>query len=424
MSEAHAAQIDLHEVIESDPIKPHTGLRNWMWGFIMLGIAIFCYQVFSDPKHLWGSFYVNLLVFMGLSIGAVMTTVIFQIVRATWSPPIRRLAEANIAFLPTALILLLTTYFGKEYLFPWARGPMPGREWWMQADFVYVRLGLLLCLLFFLLTRYIRMSLRSDVGMLREKSRNERWHSYEYEGLLEEWNGTEKETVSIQRQMSFNAPILIIAYALIYSLFAFEMVMGMDTVWYSNMFGGFLFIGNIYMGWAVIALTAITLAKYNRGYAKILNRNHLWDLGKLNFAFCMLWGYLFFAQFLPQWYGNMPEETQWLIVRTREMPWKCLGWMTFSLCFVIPFILLLSRDVKRTPKAYGVVAVLILIGMWIEKYVLVMPQLYPSAVPFGFTDVGLFLGFLGAYVLSVQSFLAKYPYIPVSHPLTRGNTEW
>lgn len=141
-------------------------------------------------------------------------------------------------------------------------------------------------------------------------------------------------------------------------------------------------------------------------------------------AFCMLWGYMFWDQFLPQWYGNLPEETQWLILRTREFPWKGLSWVVFPMGFIIPFILLLGRELKRTPKYLARVGVIIFCAVWLEKYVVIMPQVSPDKIPFGCLEIGMFLGFLGAYGLSVIGFLGKYPFIQVSHPATAGKTNW
>lgn len=422
---AEIAKINVDEVIQAGPIKAESGLRSLMWLFVFIGIATFTYALFSVPAaKLWGAYYVNLLFFMGLSVGGVVLSVIFQIVRARWAAPIRRIVEANVSFFPWAFLLFLCSYAGRETLFPWARGPMPGREWWMQADFVYARFAVLLAFLFFMLWRFVKMSLRADIGMAREKTGG--LHGWIYDHIAGNWQGLDKEVGSLQPRMSRFAPVLIAIYAVIYSLFAFEMVMAMDTIWYSNMFGGFIFIGNIYLAWAVLLMTITYLGNRNRSYAKVLSPGCFWDIGKLTFAFCMLWGYLFFSQFLPQWYGNLPEETQWLILRTRDwdLPWVKLAWFVFPMCFVIPFITLISRDVKRTPKYVSKVALVIFLGIWLEKYLIVVPSLSATSIPFGFTDVGLFLGFLGAYVLSIQSFLAAFPFVPVSHPTTHGRVDW
>ena len=378
----------------------------------------------NDPQHTWTVFFINCVYWLGLSLGGVMLSVIFQIVRATWSAPIRRIAEANVSFLPYAYGAVLCTYFGKEYLFPWARGPMPGREYWMQPNLVYIRIAVLLGILILLMTRFVRMSLRGDVGLARENGTQTRWSGFKYESLLSGWKGSKEEVPALQNKMSWNGPLIAAVYAVGVSIFSFEMVMGMSTEWTSNMFGGFEFLGNIYMGFAVTTLWTIYFASNSFAYNKCLSKQQLWDLGKLIFGFCMLWGYTFISQYLPQWYGNIPEETHWMILRSKSMPWKPLGWLTFSMCFVCPFILLVSEDLKKTPKALASVCFLILCGVWMERYMIITPEVYPTSIPFNITEIGVTLGFLGGYFLCITNFMSKFPYVPVSHPQSRGITKW
>jgi hypothetical protein len=428
MSHGYPLNINLEEVLQTEPIQPVLSLRRLFIICALVGALTFLLGLFyTTPERLWGSYYVSLLMWMGLACGGVMIAAIVQIVRAKWSPPIRRITEANVAFLIWAFPLFLLTYFGKETLFPWARAPMPGREWWMQADFVYLRFTVLLAVLFLLMWRFVRLSVRSDIGLLREIHKKDSfWFKHGYSGLCKNWGGAEHESITIQRKLSVSAPVLVLAYVVIYSLFGFEMIMAMDTIWYSNMFGGFMFLGNIYMAWAMLILLVVYFNKNSPAFARNSTVNTLWDIGKLTFGFCMLWGYTFFSQYLPQWYGNLPEETQWLLLRTTGL-WQPISYTVFGMCFVMPFILLISEDLKKTPKALSAVAIIILAGMWLEKYVLVMPQLTPGSIPVltdGLYEIGIFLGFLGLYGLSIQGFMKKYPFIPVSHPLTRGSKDW
>lgn len=412
--------------MQAGPIQPTGMLASVSWGMIFLGIVAFIISLAFYPHDLlWAAYYVNLLFWMGLAVGGVICAVIFQIVRAHWSPPVRRICEANVAFLPWAYILFLVTIFGREHLFPWATSPMPGREWWMEPDFVYIRFALLLPFLFFLLHYFVRLSLRGDIGFAQEvSSAKESWRGHIYESFTKDWRGYEKEVPALQARMSFLAPVIIIFYAIIYSLFAFEMVMSMDTIWYSNMFGGYQFVGNIYMGWTITAMIAIYLASRSSAYSKVLTTVQLHDLGKLCLGFGILWAYMTLSQFLPQWYGNLPEETAWMIVRTREEPWNLLSYLTLALSWLIPFVLFFSEDIKRAPRYLAAVCTIILVGMWLEKYMVVMPQISPHEIPFGLVEVALFLGFGGLYVLCVQGFMKRYPYVPVSHPLTHGSDVW
>jgi hypothetical protein len=393
---------------------------------VFVGVFVFSYGLlFGDAGHAWGAFYVNAVYFQGLALGGVMTTVIMQIVRATWGAPIRRIAEANVAYLPVAFCVFLTTYFGREYLFYWGRHPMPGREMWMQPGFVYARFAVLFFVLYLLMARFVGMSLRGDVGLARDRSSDDsKWNLPVHRFLTGGWKGAEREVIPLQRKMSENAPVVVFFYVVVTSLFAFEMIMGQNPTWYSNLFGAFVFVSQIYIAWACLALMSMFFSKRKSTLGELITSQQFWDLGKLNLGFCMLWGYMFWSQFLTQWYGNLPEETQWLILRTREFPWKGLAWIVFPMCFIIPFVSLLSRDVKKNRATYAVVCLVLMTGVWLDRYLIIMPEISPKAIPFNLTEIGIFVGFLGAYLLCIRSFLSKYPVVPVSHPLTHGSDAW
>ena len=295
----------------------------------------------------------------------------------------------------------------------------------MTPEFVYCRFAVLFFVLYLLMARFVGRSLRGDVGLARDRASNpSAWNLPIHKYLLRGWKGAEREVIPLQRKMSVTAPVVVLAYVVTTSLFAFEMIMGQNPVWFSNLFGAFIFVSQIYIAWAGLALMTAFFSKRNKGFGELITTQQFWDLGKLNFGFCMLWGYMFWSQFLTQWYGNLPEETQWLILRTRDYPWKGLAWVVFPMCFIIPFICLLSRDVKKNPVTYGVVCLVLMAGVWLDRYLIIMPEISPHHIPFGVTEVGIFVGFLGAYLLCIRNFLSKYPFVPVSHPLTHGSAEW
>lgn len=426
MSHVDVVPVNIDKVIEAGPIEVSGSTKTKLWIMIMIGVIVFSAGLlFGDAGETWGAFYVNAVWFQGLALGGVMTTVIMQIVRAKWGAPVRRLAEANVAYLPVAFVVFLTTYFGREYLFYWGRHPMPGREFWMSPGFVYLRFSVLFFVLFYVMTRFVFMSLRGDVGLAHDRAKDKsKWERPIHRYLLGGWKGAEREVIPLQRKMSVNAPVVAMCYIVVVSLFAFEMIMGMNPIWFSNLFGAFIFVSQIYIGWAGLALMTMYFAKKNKAFGEQIHTQQYWDMGKLNFGFCMLWGYMFWSQFLTQWYGNLPEETQWLILRTREFPWKGLAWIAFPMAFVIPFVTLLSRDLKKTPKTYAVVCLTLMTGVWLDRYLIIMPEVSPHHIPFGITEIGIFVGFLGAYLLCIRTFLSKYPFLQVSHPLTHGSRDW
>jgi hypothetical protein len=420
---AEPVVIDVDEVIKSGPIKPTGNLLTILFACMFVGMITFAWGIiFADPQLFWGSFLVSLTFFMGIAAGSVIISAIFQITRAKWCPPVRRLAEVNVAFLPVALVFFLTTILGAREIFPWAISPRPGSELWMNTSAVYIRTTILLGSLFYLMWYFIVLSLKGDLQLAQ--SRNESWVGGFKSHLVGRFIGDKQDIITLQNRLSRLAPLLVAVYGVIYSFYAFEILMALDTKFMSNLFGAFIFAGNIYVSWAFLAISAIYYASINESYRKTLHTQQLWDLGKLTFGFCMVWGYFFFSQFLPIWYGNLPEETQWMILRLREYPWKGFAYAVFGCCFVFPFITLLSRNLKKSPAAYVTVCLVIFVGIWLQDYLIIMPQFSPKKVPLSFMDLGIFLGFLGLFGYTTRSFLSIVPFVPISHPVTKGDISW
>jgi Ni/Fe-hydrogenase subunit HybB-like protein len=422
--------IDKQEVISNGPLRPSTMLQSTLLLFVGVGIVSFVLSFLSyGASRAWAAYFVSLVFFMGLAAGSVILSCIFQITRAHWAPPVRRLAEANAAFLPVAWFLLFLSQFGQESLFPWAQIPRPGSEFWMNSSWTYVRILSLLGVLFLFMLYFVRLSIQGDLALAAEdKEHGPGWTAGIRNLLRGGFQPTDEAIRRQQRLMSCLAPAVVAVYAVFYSFFAFEMIMAMDKSFISNLFGAFIFVGNVYVSWAVLALLTLWHSQRSDAFARTIGFQQLWDLGKLTFGFCMLWGYFFFSQFLPIWYGNLPEETQWLIIRTREFPWKPFAYVVFGCCFIVPFIVLLSREVKRTPVLYSTICLVICSGVWMQDYLLVMPQFYPDTLPvfsIGFLfDLGIFLGFLGMFGYVTQKFLAELPFSPISSPLCEGDHNW
>ena len=110
------------------------------------------------------------------------------------------------------------------------------------------------------------------------------------------------------------------------------------------------------------------------GLEHFIQAKHFHDLGNLLLAFCLVTGDFFYSQFLVIWYGNLPNETRYVLLRVRESPWDLLAWTVLFVCFAIPFVVLLSRKVKRKPASMMTLGIIILIGMWLERFLLLSPR--------------------------------------------------
>jgi Ni/Fe-hydrogenase subunit HybB-like protein len=214
-----------------------------------------------------------------------------------------------------------------------------------------------------------------------------------------------------------------VLYGVVLSLVAFDLIMSLDPHWYSTLFGAYYFVGSFYTG---LAALVILLGSYRKREAlgRFIHERHFHDLGKLLFAFCLLTGDFFYSQFLVIWYGNLPEDAQYVILRVHQSPWEPVAWVVLGVSFVLPFLVLLSRRIKLEPVPMMVLGGIILVGMWLERFLLVAPSLWKGkGLPIGVLEIGITAGFLGLMALSVTAFLRTFPLLPVSDPLFRGDLE-
>jgi Ni/Fe-hydrogenase subunit HybB-like protein len=132
----------------------------------------------------------------------------------------------------------------------------------------------------------------------------------------------------------------------------------------------------------------------------------------------MLWAYLFWSQYLVIWYGDLPEETAFVAHRTIDAPWAPLAWMVLGTAFVIPFLMLLSRELKQHRFGLSIVAAIALVGMWFERFILVGPSLWKGdQLPIGPMEILVTAGVAALFALCYTGFLQRVPLLPTADPL-------
>jgi len=164
------------------------------------------------------------------------------------------------------------------------------------------------------------------------------------------------------------AVALIVAYAFAFSLIGYDLVSALDWQWSSTLFGGYFFISGLYA--AAVAWTAQSLF-HPAGTA---DRRH--DLAKLMVAFSILTAYLAYAHLLPIWYENMPHETRFIIPRVNFAPWNYVSIALAALVYLGPLWILLTVWAKRTAWFLGLVCLMLLAGLWVERWWLVTPMAF------------------------------------------------
>jgi len=357
---------------------------------VLVGLGAFLFQVSGQhPEKAWQAYLVNFILWSAIAQGGLLFSVVLHVTKARWGRPLQGLAESFAAFFPISFVLFLLLFPGRTFVFPWLGGDLHGKEGWLTIPFLFSRDAAGLLILYGLGFGYLYYGLKLKRGF-RDAS----------ERTKEEWH----------HRMTIIAVLYIMAYALVLSLLAFDLVMSADPQWISTLFGPYAFVKAFYMGLgALIIVAALVRIRYRETAS--LTSSHFHDLGKLFFAFCLLWADFFYCQFLVIWYGNLPEETSYIIQRTMTLPWSRLAWVVFILSFLIPFVILLNKQVKTRPRFMIGLCSLVFVGIWLEHFLLLGPALSPGAdsLPMGMTDVLITLGFLGLMAMAVRFALARFP---------------
>ncbi len=380
---------------------------SWKAASVILtcvGIAAFLYGISGEMAlRAWQVYVVNYVFWAGLAFGAVLFSAVLNLSKAVWGRPLKRLAESFGAYLPVSFLLFWVLWPGKEYIFRWVRNPVPQKAAFLNAPFMFARDGISILALTVLSLLLVYYSVKADREWLALGGPPIATH-YPWTGLF-------------RSQWRFS-PVLPAAYAFILSLVAVDLIMSLDPEWYSTLFPGYYFIASFYS--AIVALYLFALiAKHRLGLARYLHPRQFHDLGKLTFGFCIFTGYLLYGQLLVIWYGNLPEETRFVILRAKLAPWQPFSWAVLCLIFFIPFLALLSKRIKieRGPMIF--ITIMILVGFWMERFLLVVPSTWTArpGIPFGMLEILISAGFFGLVWLCITVFLSRVPIVPVSDPL-------
>jgi len=213
------------------------------------------------------------------------------------------------------------------------------------------------------------------------------------------------------RNMVLSA-IFLVFFAYTSSTASWDWLMSIDVHWFSTLFGWYVFSG-IWVS-AMITIVLLTLYLKSKGYLEVVNKSHMHDITKWMFAISFLWSYLWFSQFMLIWYSNIPEEVTYYMTRIEH--YKGLFFGVFAVNFIMPMVILMSRDSKRSIGYALVVGIIIFIGHWLDVFLMVMPGTVGSHWHFGFLEIGTFLGFLGLFLFTVFRSLAKAPLVVKNHP--------
>ena len=417
----------MHEIPIPSTIRarylPRTKATAMVGGaLVAIGAIAFFALLASDPDRAWQSYVANWLFFTSIAQGAVILCVVTVITKAKWNWSVKRISLALGSFLPVSFLLLLPMLTLREGFFPWIElmatdEIVQAKAAYLNIPFLTIRNVIGAAILFGMSLYFMYLSLRPDLGPERQSDEEgvasrAGWRARIAGG----WRGHEVEEGRSWEILKRLSPGLVLAYAVIMSLFAVDWAMSLEPHWFSTLFPAWYFMGAFLGGIAATGALSVFLKSRNAYIDEHVSSYQLYDLGRGNFAFCVFWTYLFWAQYLVIWYGKLPWEQQWIVDRSTP-EWGPISLVVIACCFIIPFSGLLARSLKISPKWLATMNTVTLTGLWLEMFLFVAPSLHEAGEPtLTIWHPLIGLGFLGAFILMVRWFLSTFPMIQVWQP--------
>ncbi len=364
-----------------EPTAKGTGL---LWVLAAAGAVAFLFGVFrADPKSTWGIYLVNLIFWSCLAVTGPALAGAIQITEGRWSPSVKRIALTTAGFLPVSLIGFVILFFGRATLYPWVTTPIENKAVWLNVPFMALRIAIGTIALYWVVLTFAKAVFAQDAG------------------------GADTPAAAARRNKL--ATTLLILFVVVVSLWAFDLVMTLDPIWYSGLFGGYYVVKALYSGFGLV--TFLTIRANARGVTNVAPSG-IQDMAKLTFAMSVMWMYFFFSQYLVIWYGNVPIETRFFVARFFNPPWGVVAWLVFIFGWLIPFSYLLKRLTGRPPTRHKVLVVILFFG-WISIFVEHVLVVFPSldraiGFPLGVKEVLITAGFFALFALSRRRFLQTY----------------
>ncbi len=347
---------------------------------------------FDQFVHSW---LIGFLFCLGLTLGSLALLMLQHLSGGQWGLVSRRIFEAGTRNLPLVALFFVPILFWLPTIFEWAR-PEAAENVIIQAKAAYLNPQ------FFIIRAVIYFAY---------------WMLCIY--LLNKWSAAQDRGIGTTpadsvRYRKVSAPGLLFL-VLTVTFASVDWIMSLDPEWFSTIFGLLTIAG---WGLTTFASTVVVLSMLERtgAIANVLKPRHFHDLGKLMLAFTMLWAYLNFSQFLIIWSGNLPEEIPWYVKRTTGS-W---GYVAIALVvghFALPFVLLLSQDLKKRAGMLAKVAMFIIAMRLVDLIWLVEPEFRPgTGFPIHWMDIAIPLGLGGLWVFMFARNLRSRALVPVNDP--------
>jgi hypothetical protein len=349
----------------------------------------------------WSAFYVALFFFLGITLLVLAFYAIQRVAQAGWSIVLFRVMEAITAnIVPTSIFMLfiiVAAVLHINHMFPWmAEGVftpghenydpiVDGKSWWMNLPGWAIR-----SVFYLVIWNAYRWFIRKN--SIKEDTANDGGKTY---------------------KLNYNVSVVFLfLFMLTESMMSWDWIMGLDPHWFSTLFAWYVLASLLVSALTVIAFVTIYLR--SKGALPFVNDSHIHDLTKFMFGFSVFWTYLWFAQFMLIWYADIPEETTYFVARFNEYKLPFIAMVVMN--FAFPVLLLLNSDFKSRPWLVVIGGIVIILGHYIDIFVMVMPSTVGAQWSFGVPEISSVLFLLGIFIYTVFSSFAKAKPLPQANP--------
>jgi Ni/Fe-hydrogenase subunit HybB-like protein len=349
-----------------------------LWGLIAWGYQIHVGIGVAGIQRpvFWGFYLVDFVFWIGISHAGTLISAILRLTDAGWRKPVTRAAEAITVFALMIGGMFPLIHLGRVWLFYWLFPYPNSRLLWpnfrspLMWDVTAISTYLIGSVIF------LYLPLIPDVAQLAAQAAG--WRVRVYRFLALGWTGSDREWHALECAMKLMAGIILAVAVSVHSVVAWDFAMALAPMWHSTIFAPYFVVGAIFSGLAGL-IVAMNIIRRSMHLERYLLPHHFNNLAKLLLLMSLLWLYFSFAEHLTVWYGNEPQEMNVFDARVRGR-FSAEFWVMVFVNFVVPFVLLGIRRLRGITTA-TIASVGVLIGMWLERYLIIIPTLSLPRLP-------------------------------------------
>ena len=376
------------------PPELERDLSRWQTPALVGGLLLLLVSIVGaifDPSQFFRSYLMGYLFWVGLALGSMALVMVQYLTGGAWGVITRRLLESAMRTLPLLAVLFIPILIGIPRIYAWSHAEVVRNDPAVSHRHGYMN---------------------PPMFILRAVAYFAIWLVFAH--FLNKWSKEEDSVGDQTRRLAALAAPGLILYVFTVTFSSVDWAESLVNNWYSTIWG-FMFVVGQGLTALAFAIVAIAVLSKRRPLSEAVNVSHFHDLGKLLLMFVMLWAYMAYSQLLIVWSGNLTEEIPWYLPGFKTS-WSWVGVALIVFQFLVPFLLLLSRDIKRNPAALCSVVGILIVMRFVDLFWIVMPRFHVAGFHVHWLNFSVPLGLGGIWMAAFLWQLKRRPLLPLLAP--------